>query len=167
MAVGLLIAIGIALWLGILLNNLSSRIQAQNNQIVALDRREESYRQLEADFESVKHQYPLIDQALPDQNNFVAFIVMLEKEAREKDVRLEIDFSDEPQIDNGLLSFALKIFGQQKNVLEYLITLKSSPYYIEVATLQLTKAGPEGSSLGEATIKVGIDETFQPNQISS
>lgn len=166
-AVGLLIAIGIGFWLGSLLNQLNSQIQEQNNRIAALDRREESYRQLESDFQSIKKEYSKIDQALPDQNNFVAFIVLLERESKKQGVKLEIDFPDEPQIENGLLSFTIKIFGQQENVLKYLIALKDSPYYIEVATLQLNKAGPANASVGEATIKVGIDETFQPSQISS
>ncbi len=167
LGIGFLVCLGLGCWQGLEIKETTNRLQKQRGRLDALNQREENYQKLQQDYQSIKGQYQRIDQAIPDQNNFVAFIVMLEKEAQQQSVGLEFEFPDQPEIENNLLSFSLRITGKRNNVLKYLTEVKDSLYYIEIASAQLDKAGSQAQIVGDSTIKVGVDETFQPNQISS
>jgi len=167
LAVGLILFLVFGSWLVIQINRTTTQIQQERARLAALDRREENYRKLQSDYQSIKDRLSIIDRALPDQDSFVASIVFLEREARNRKVGIEINFSDQPEISDNLLSFNLKVSGKQNDVLKYLQALKASDYYLEMSSIQLNKAGPQGQVAGEIIIKIAVDETFQPSQISS
>jgi len=166
LSIAVLILAGITIWISSELIRITKQTQEQRTQLNVLDQREESYKQLERDYDAIVDNYQIIDNALPDQNNFVKFIVMLEKEAKQDNVKLEITFPDQPEIENNLLAFTIKITGQRNNVLKYMTGLKKAQYHIEFSSLEMNKSGNNAVAI-ETTIKIGIDETFQPSQISS
>jgi len=166
LAIAILILAGITIWLSGQLIRITKQTQQQRTQLNILDQRKESYKQLEQDYNSIIDSYQQIDNALPDQNNFVKFIVMLEKEAKQDNVKLEITFPDQPEIENNLLAFTIKITGQRDNVLKYMTGLKKTQYHIEFSSLEMNKSG-NNSVVIETIIKIGIDETFQLSQVSS
>lgn len=163
---GILLCLATAFWLIININQTTSQIRQERSRIKALDRREEDYQKLQQDYQSVVDRYYLIDRAIPDQDNFIDFIELIEARAKKRDLELIIDFADQPELENNKLSFNLKIAGNQQNVLAYLSDIKNSIYYLEFFTLKISRAGSNNRVVAEAIIKVGVDETFSPNQIS-
>lgn len=162
-----LLTSGAIYWFSNNINQKALTIQEQRSHLAALNNRDQSYHQLQIDYGQIKDQYREVEQALPSQSNFVAFIVSLEQEAKDNQVNLEIDFPSEPEIEDNKLSFILDVEGNLKNVVKYLKELKRKPYYIEVDSVNLSASGPKNQVAGEITINAGIDETFNPSQISN
>ncbi len=148
------------------INSKVSEVREQRAHLEALNNRDQSYAQLQSDFEQVEHNYHEVIRALPDQENFIDFIVSLEEQAKQKNVDINIVFAQEPQVEGSQLSFVLEASGQINDVLKYLVDIKDQPYYIQIDSLNLSKITAKNQFAGEITIKVGVDETFQPSQIS-
>jgi Tfp pilus assembly protein PilO len=142
------------------------QIQEQRAHLSALNNRDNSYAQLQDDFKKIENQYYLIDQALPDQDNFVKFIVDIEKLADKNQVNLAIVFPSEPVVENNQLGFNLEISGNLDYVVKYLQELKQLPYYIKIDSANFSKTAKQKVG-GEVSIKVGVDETFQFDQVSN
>lgn len=162
-----LIAAGLIYWMSNSIGEKVSAVQEQRTHLSALDNRDKSYQQLQLDYKEIENQYQQVLQALPGQDNFVSFIVSLEKEAKNSQVDLIINFPAEPEIENGKLTFQLEVSGKLSNVIKYLKQLKDKPYYLEVSSVNLITADSRNQVSGEITIKIGIDETFNPSQISN
>jgi len=141
-------------------------VREQRAHLEALNNRDKNYARLQSDFEKIEQKYQLINNALPGQENFIAFIIDLERQAIKSDVEIEIVFAQDPQVQNSQLSFTIEISGQINNVLKYLTEIKKQSYYIQIDSLNLSKITAKNQFSGEIIIKVGVDETFQPSQIS-
>lgn len=165
-SIGLVILIGVGIWLGSLINEKVDKVNWQRAHIEALENREDSYRQLQSNFEEIENQYQLVDRALPDKDAFVGLVVRLERLARNNKVDLEIDFPEETETNGNNLDFNLKVGGKINNVLQYLKQVESEPYLIEIVKLSLERVTSKSRVGGEILVNVQVDEAFSPDQIS-
>lgn len=165
-SIGLVVLIAVGIWLGLAIDKKVEKIGWQRAHIKALESREDSYRQLQEDFEEIEDKYALIDRSVPGKDDFVGLVVRLESLARKNKVDLQIDFPEEIEATGNSLDFTLKVSGKLKNVLQYLKVVKSEPYLIKVVNLKLERVNSQSRVGGEISINVQLDETFHPSQIS-
>ncbi len=123
------------------IKNDSKDLLSQKEKIVSLREKKENFKNLQRAYLDIQANKNKIDSLFVDIKEPINFINFLEKTSETLNLTTQISLNNE-EVENKLqptLSFQIKSTGSFQNFMRFLEKLESSPYLIEIDSLNIKK----------------------------
>ena len=137
----------------------------KRHKLMALEQKDEGLAQLQKDYQELKQDLEIIDQALPDREKVIDFITRLESEASASGLLAKISFGKETITAEagGIKSvhFSLSFQGTYYQMLELVKKIEKMPQIISIDKITIQSAkGIDGKNNIVLVMRCYIDPKF-------